>query len=379
MKLTLHGGFGEKGRTSLSVEHRGYTILLDCGINASSRAGYYPAISDAMLSRINALIVTHAHEDHIGAVGWCILHGFGGRLFLTAEAREGADAIWSEYAAPEECERALQYSHELFSVGRELRLGPFRITSGRSGHIAGGFWCHLSDGLKSILHCGDVAPNSPIFPMDRLPRCGLLVIDASYGCDDVTGAERAAAICAFTQAHPASILPVPLMGRSLELFSLLGQPLALAPGMRQALTAQLRQTDWIAPGLAGRLFELIGRSADWTLHDPWPDRPLLCHDGMGIGGPAHEILKRAAADNHATLFTGHLPHGSPGERMLADRKASWHRFPTHPTLSENLAIVEACQPELVLGHSCPEDMLQMLGRTIPRLDSGVGIGDVIDV
>jgi Cft2 family RNA processing exonuclease len=32
MRLVLHGGFGEKGRTSVGVERDGYRLLLDAGV-----------------------------------------------------------------------------------------------------------------------------------------------------------------------------------------------------------------------------------------------------------------------------------------------------------------------------------------------------------
>ena len=51
MRLVLHGGFGEKGRTCMGVESDGYRLLLDAGVKTSARGSddYYPAIvrSDA--------------------------------------------------------------------------------------------------------------------------------------------------------------------------------------------------------------------------------------------------------------------------------------------------------------------------------------------
>ena len=37
VKITLHGGFGEKGRTCLSIAHDGFRLLLDIGINTSGQ------------------------------------------------------------------------------------------------------------------------------------------------------------------------------------------------------------------------------------------------------------------------------------------------------------------------------------------------------
>jgi len=51
MRLVLHGGFGEKGRTAVAVECDGYRLLLDARVKTSARGhdDYYPAISDVAL------------------------------------------------------------------------------------------------------------------------------------------------------------------------------------------------------------------------------------------------------------------------------------------------------------------------------------------
>ena len=64
MKLRIHGGIGEKGRTCIGVEHCGTRLLLDVGVDTGAQgAAYYPTISRADLERIDAIIVTHAPEE----------------------------------------------------------------------------------------------------------------------------------------------------------------------------------------------------------------------------------------------------------------------------------------------------------------------------
>src|SRR4029079_19351360 len=106
------------------------------------------------------------------------------------------------------------------------------------------------------------------------------------------------------------------------------------------------------------------RAAAGRRGSPLPLAALICHDGMGIAGPSREVLRLAAADAHPVLFTGHLPADSPGERMLAAVQRRWLRLPTHPTMSENTAIVAGSASKIVLGHPCEREALEQLKRHI---------------
>src|SRR5436190_7606687 len=173
MRLDLYGGFGEKGRTCLGVESGGYRLLLDAGVKTSARDGadYYPAIAPDDLRDVDAIVLTHAHEDHIAALGWCIDGGFRGRILMTVETWREADACLEGYAAPEHYALARGAVVERLPVGADaLMLGPMRVSTGRSGHMSGCVWCNLDDGLVRLNYCGDIVPASAVFAIDPLPR-----------------------------------------------------------------------------------------------------------------------------------------------------------------------------------------------------------------
>ena len=100
---------------------------------------------------------------------------------------------------------------------------------------------------------------------------------------------------------------------------------------------------------------------------------------MGMAGPAASILALARATDHPTLFTGHLPDGSPGQQMVRKHRAQWIRLPTHPTLDENVGMIAATAASTVLGHSCDAQALAALGRHVPQLRTGLATGDVVDL
>ena len=383
MRLHLHGGFGEKGRTSFSVESAGYRLLVDAGVKTSAHhsADYYPAISPKDLRAIDAIIITHAHEDHIAALGWCIAGGFRGRILMTAETRRDGERYLADYATHAELELVRQAAVEPLSLGADvLALGPLRISTGRSGHMAGSVWCNFDDGRVRLTYCGDMVTASGVFAMDPLPRSDAMIIDTSYGDDDASATERARQVAAWVAARPqGSVLPTPLYGRSAELLATVDGPVALAPGMRDALRTQIEGHAWLAPHAGPTLVQRLAASADWDPDQPLPRAALLCHDGMGISGPSREILARASHVGHPTLFTGHVPANSPGEQMMTQGRASWIRLPTHPTCGENRRLVAASGAERVIGHSCERSVLERLKVQIPQLNATLATGDCVEL
>ncbi|MER8463778.1 MBL fold metallo-hydrolase [Mesorhizobium sp. M1396] len=382
MMLDLFGGFGEKGRTSLAVSSGNDRILLDIGIKVgASGAEYYPALNGS-IADIDALLVSHAHEDHIGALSWLLSRGYVGPIFMTAETRDEAPAALAGYADPNDLKQFPfpKDRVELFEPGDTLESGNLSIRTGRSGHVVGGVWFAVDDGESRVAYSADVVPDSNVFVMDTIPQCDLLVLDASYGADPVPGAARAREISQWVAKHPQGcLLPTPLSGRSLELIAALPGPFAIHAGMRSSLEAQIGATASLLQGVSEILLRRLQDAADWTDADPLPSLPLLADDGMGEAGPSSRLLPRADQAGFPVLLTGHLPSGSPGDLLHKAGRADWVRMPTHPTLSGNVEIWEGAGRPMALGHSCAADLLDDLKSHIPPLRTQCRTGQRITV
>jgi ribonuclease J len=75
IKIIPLGGFGQIGANCLTIEIAGSIIIIDCGVifpeEPSSGVDIYHPPFDYLKSRkddIIALIITHGHEDHVGAI-----------------------------------------------------------------------------------------------------------------------------------------------------------------------------------------------------------------------------------------------------------------------------------------------------------------------
>ncbi len=382
MRVDLLGGFGEKGHTSIAVRHCGRRILFDLGIKVgASGPDYYPALQGP-LHDIDAVFISHAHEDHVGALAWLLSKGWRGRILMTKETCAEAPATLAGYADARDLRGyPFPYEHvELFEPGDALRLGELVVGTGRSGHVVGGVWFAIEGEGRRLVYCADVVPESAVFVMDPMPECDLLVLDASYGADPVSGSERAKAIAEWVAGHHGGcLLPTPLSGRSLELMAVLDGPFAVHRGMRASLQAQIGAVAALKPGIADMLRARLDAASDWADGDPLPSCPLLADDGMGKAGPSARLLPLADGVSHPVLLTGHLPAGSPGAFMHEAGRADWIRMPTHPTLAGNVGIWERAGRPMTLGHSCGPTDLEALKRHIPSLRAELRTGDSVAI
>lgn len=383
MRIGLHGGFGEKGRTSIGISGGGKSILLDVGIKVGATGrDYYPAIDDAAIATLDAVFVSHAHEDHIGGLAWLLSRGFRGRIFMTAETSTEAASMLKQYGEQGHMQafEIAAHSAEVFTAGDIIQLGELSISTGRSGHVAGGVWFAVSDGAKSAVYTADVVPDSAVFAMDRVPRCDLLVLDASYGDDAISSNERVASIRQWIETYPnGCLLPVPLSGKPLELMAVLPERFAIHADMREAVATQIAAKGAFRPGVEAMLAERLANALDWSEFDALPDCPLMTFDGMGSAGPSVEAIARAADQGYPVLLTGHIPPNTPASALFEAKRAEWIRLPTHPTRQGNVAIWEKAGRPATLGHSCSLASLTALKHYLPALNDTARTGGHIEI
>jgi len=372
MLIDLYGGFGEKGRTSVGISTDS-KLLFDAGIKVGAKGrDYYPAIAEQAVSALDAAFISHAHEDHIGALYWLNSNGFRGTFYMTQETLDDAGAMLSQYADPlhKQTNSLADISIKVFAPGETIRVGQTEVASGRSGHVAGGVWFSVTTQSKRVVYCADVVPKSDVFLMDPLPHCDLVILDASYGGDPVSAKDRVRQIESFIDDHNGKlVIPVPVSGKPLELMAILPDHFAIHHAMRRSLEAQLDVPDAYSSQVARSLRAKLKGAIDWREDTNLPDCPLLTFDGMGSAGPSIQALQQAAEQNVPVLLTGHVPENTPAQFLLEQGRANWIRLPTHPTRSENLELWQDAGKPAALGHSCALDKLEELKPYLTTLNT----------
>ena len=85
MKLSFHGAARSVTGSRHMVELPGCRLLLDCGLFQGRREEAFEQNRDLGFDpkSVNAVLLSHAHVDHSGALPVLPQHGFSGKVFLT--------------------------------------------------------------------------------------------------------------------------------------------------------------------------------------------------------------------------------------------------------------------------------------------------------
>ena len=181
LRVTALGGIGEIGRNMTVFEHLGRLLIVDCGVLFPTHDE--PAVDlilpdirhiEGRLADVEALVLTHAHEDHIGAIPYL--------LKMRADIPIVGSRFTLALVAAKCREHRIKPNMQIVSEGERSTHGVFECEYFAVNHsIPDALAIAIHTGAGTVLHTGDIK-------LDQLPPDGrpiVLGVDARF--DDVYG------------------------------------------------------------------------------------------------------------------------------------------------------------------------------------------------
>jgi len=195
--ITL-GGFGEIGRSSMLLSTHESKILLDCGINVSSKDPLISLprfdITGLGVNEIDAIVLSHAHLDHTGFLPSLFKYGYRGPVYCSEPTLPLMNLLQREYIrntdtklySDKDVDDVIMHTIPL-SFGTVTDISPdVKLMLSNSGHILGSasIHLHIGNGDHNVVYTGDIKfgkTSSLENASWNFPRVESIIIESTYG------------------------------------------------------------------------------------------------------------------------------------------------------------------------------------------------------
>ncbi len=350
------------------LSYRGYRLLLECGAyqGEAEPRNYTPFGFDP--TRVNAVIVTHAHLDHIGRLPRLVRAGYRGPVYATPPTLKLLRPILEDAlkVMREEAERAkrkhlpipepLWDEEDLAELYRRLTplsyyrprpFGPFTVELQNAGHLPGSAFAVVEVAGRRLVFSGDLGNRrKEVLPdPDYPPHANLVVSEGTYG--DRPHKPLAATLDEFALwvAETLSrggkvVIPSFALERTQEILYYLREfeekgripvapvfvdsPLAsrvsaLFEEVREAfsLKVQTLYRQGRDPFRPRRLRYTVSVEESKALNELEGPATIIAGSGMLTGGRIlHHLRHQLPNPKNTLLFVGYQPRGGLGRRIL---------------------------------------------------------------
>ena len=372
MHMTFYGATNTVTGSRTLVEVAGKRLLVDCGLFQGFKALRERNWDELPFDprSLDAVLLTHAHIDHSGALPLLMRHGFKGPVWTTAASADLCEILLMDTAHLQEEEARYRNRHKatrhepaepLYTVrdaqlclshlkrvpqGGAIDLGDdVQVRFTRAGHILGAASLLLEVGGKRILFSGDLGrpDDSLMNPPDKPPAADVVVIESTYGDREHPPEgpldELGPALQRLAARGGIAVVPVFAVGRAQVVLHAIG--LLKAQGVVPASlkvfldspmavsTTGLFQHHMQEHRLSGREVQALEHGATMVqtpeqskglakLHGPMV---ILSASGMATGGRVlHHLALHAGDHRNMVILTGHQAPGTRGARLAEGEK-----------------------------------------------------------
>ncbi len=413
IRITYLGSAREVGKSAILLQTPESRILLDCGINVADDNAPYPYLEapEFKINELDAVIISHAHLDHVGFLPYLFKFGYRGPVYCTAPTRDimclsqldlikiqindGKDPIYTSDEVKEMVKHTITLNYEeVTDVTPDVRLTLYN-----AGHMLGSAMIHLhvGNGLHNILYTGDLKfGKSHVLSQAAcsFPRLETLMIESTYGGKDNTlppfkeQDELLKKMIEETVKRKGKVLmPVLGSGRAQEVLVIIQNMISekridkiplYIDGMVWDMTAiYTAYPEFLNGQMRSRIFhkddnpflydniKQIGSSKERAeLIESKESCIILATSGMLVGGPSVEYLKKIGDDpKHTLIFTCYQGPGSLGRRIQQGERSVSYRDKGKVLTTELKLQIEKFS---VTGHSDRRELMNFVYRLEPR-------------
>jgi len=361
------GAFQEVGRSCLLVETAESKVMLDCGVHPGSRYTWdaYPRLdwADVSPGEIDAIIISHAHLDHMGFLPAMYKYGYDGPVYCTEPTLplmtllqndfvkiaqiEGGRLIYEQKDIRDEISHAITLPY-----GMVTDVSPdIKLVFNNAGHILGSATVHLhiGDGAHNIVYTGDYKyGRTQLFDSAtwNYPRVETQITESTYGAKEDIMPVREEVEMTFVNAINSTLkgggkvlIPIPAVGRAQEILLVLdhymkGKVLVEAPvfmeGMISEATAiHVSYADYLSRELRAKILDegVNPFASEYFTEVEHPSNReeafregpaiIMATSGMLEGGPVLEYFENIApSERNKILFVSYQVQGTLGRRVL---------------------------------------------------------------
>ncbi|NYZ79895.1 MBL fold metallo-hydrolase [Candidatus Micrarchaeota archaeon] len=413
MKLTFHGAAREVGRAGCLVEHDRRRVMLDYGVKVSPEQNITPLPVQGFL---DAVIVTHAHLDHSGAVP-TLFHNSEQPVFMTPPSMPLIDLLVKDSLkvndlkgllpifSEQHVKRMMRNVKQVMNGEEEKVAGKMTFSFHDAGHILGAASAELNVGNQKLVYTGDIKfsasrLHNPAY--DKFKAVDVLVTESTYGNrehPERTSLEKqfvesCTEIC---EKDGNVLVPAFAVGRSQEIIEALvsndfNYSIYMDGMCKSAAEQMMEHPDYLRDYDE---FYRAMKQAVWITNDTQRkqalDEPsvIVSTAGMLSGGPALSYLfKMRGKKDQAVFFSGYQPSDTPGYGLLHSKRLKvegfdldfspfdirYFDFSAHADKNELFAFVKKTAPKLTLIQHGEEAQALAFAK---RIEDELGLTTVV--